>query len=109
MPSLPNLAHAITADPQLWEDFLRICACGGRLAGTASERRAFAYVEAQAEAATGVTGQSLPVAYGGWSLRSASLTVPGGTVAACHPLLRTVATAPGGLTAEVVDLGRGTS
>ena len=28
--------------------------------------------------------------------------------AACHPLVRSIATPPGGLTAEVVDLGRGT-
>src|SRR5260370_35943281 len=28
-------------------------------------------------------------------------------MAACHPLVRTIATPPGGLTAEVMDLGRG--
>ena len=29
-------------------------------------------------------------------------------MAACHPLVRTIATAQDGLTAEVIDLGRGT-
>jgi hypothetical protein len=34
--------------------------------------------------------------------------LPGGATAPCHPLVRTIATPPGGLTAQVVDLGRGT-
>ena len=58
-----DLAGAIAADPQLWRDFLGLCDCGGRLAGSDSEQRAFALVIAQAEAATGVTGQSIPVPY----------------------------------------------
>src|SRR5262249_13621774 len=47
-------------------------------------------------------------AYGGWSAKGASLLLPGGETVPCHPLVRSIATAPGGLTAEVVDLGRGT-
>src|SRR5207253_690414 len=103
-----DLATRIAADRQLWPDFLAICDCGGRLSGTLSEERAFALVESRAQAATGVGGRSIPVAYGGWTARKASLLLPGGLTAACHPLVRSIATPPGGLTAEVVDLGRGT-
>ena len=108
MAANPDVAQAIAADPQLWSDFLDICDCGGRLAGTESERRAFALITARAEAATGVKGQRIAVPYGGWSAATASLTLPGGTSAACQPLVRSVATPPHGLAAEVVDLGRGT-
>ena len=103
-----NLGSVIAADPQLWRDFETICDCGGRLAGTESERRAFAHVTAQGQAATGVAAQSIPVAYGGWSAVTAAVTLPGGGKAPCQPLVRSVATPPGGLKAEVVDLGRGT-
>jgi aminopeptidase YwaD len=96
------------ADRELWADFLAICDCGGRLAGTESEARAFALLEQRAQAATGVRGRSIPVAYGGWTASHASLRLPGGEVVPCHALLRSVATPAGGLTAEVVDLGRGT-
>jgi hypothetical protein len=96
------------ADRELWSDFLSICDCGGRLSGTESERRAFAFIEQRAEVATGVKGRSIPVPYGGWAARHASLKLPDGQVVPCHALLRSVATPIGGLTAEVVDLGRGT-
>src|SRR5262245_31815367 len=97
-----------SADRELWADFLAICDCGGRLAGTESEARAFALIEQRAQAATGVMGRSSPVPYGGWTSRHASLRLPGGERVACHALLRSVATRAEGLTAEVVDLGRGT-
>ncbi len=104
----PDLAKAIAVDEELWPDFLRVCDCGGRLAGTESERRAFALINAQAEVATGVKARSMPVPYAGWSAVKASLTLPGGATAPCQPLVRSVATPPRGLTADVVDLGRGT-
>src|SRR5262249_54742326 len=103
-----DLAATLAADPQIWRDFQALCDCGGRLAGTTSEKRALAYVQAQAEAATGIPCQSIPVPYGGWSARAASLTLADGTSVPCQPLVRSVATPPGGLMAEVVDLGRGT-
>ena len=103
-----DLASVIAADQQLWRDFQALCDCRGRLAGTKGEEYAFDYVRAQAKAATGVAGQSIPVPYGGWSPRAASLTLPGGTTTPCQPLVRSVATPRGGLAAEVVDLGRGT-
>jgi aminopeptidase YwaD len=103
-----DVAARIVSDGELWPDFLAICDCGGRLAGTESEARAFAFVEGRAEVATGVKGRSIPVPYGGWRAKSASLRLPGGAEAPCQALVRSIATPPGGLTAEVVDLGRGT-
>src|SRR5262245_37095493 len=108
MPQTNNIGAQIIADRELWADFNAICDCGGRLAGTESEGRAFAYLEAQAEAATHVRGRSIAVPYGGWSAKNARLRLPGGQWVACHALLRSVATSRAGLTAEVVDLGRGT-
>src|SRR5919197_5482425 len=70
--------------------------------------RAFAFIEQRAQAATGVRGRSIPVDYGGWTARHASLKLPGREAVPCHALLRSVATPASGLTAEVVDLGRGT-
>jgi aminopeptidase YwaD len=103
-----NIGAQVIADRELWADFNAICDCGGRLAGTESEGRAFAFLEARAEAATHVSGRSIAVPYGGWSAKNASLRLPGGQWVTCHPLLRSVATPRAGLTAEVVDLGRGT-
>ena len=103
-----DLAARVGADGELWPNYLAICDCGGRLAGTESEASAFAFLEGCAEVATGVKGRSIPVPYGGWRAKRADLRLPGGAKAACHALIRSVATPPGGLTAEVVDLGRGT-
>lgn len=101
----------IAADPALWQDFEALCDCGGRQAGSRSEQKALALLKARGAASTGRAAQILPVAYGGWSVVRASLhlllrrrlAVP------CKPLVRSIATPPGGLTAEVVDLGRGTA
>jgi hypothetical protein len=71
MTATHDLAGVIASDHQLWRDFEAICECGGRLAGTTSELRAFAHVKVQGQAATGVEGQSIPVPYGGWSARAA--------------------------------------
>ena len=108
MPQTSNIAAQLIADRELWTDFNAICDCGGRLAGTESEGRAFAFLEARAEAATHVRARSIPVPYGGWSAKNASLRLPGGRWVGCHALLRSTATPRAGLTAEVVDLGRGT-
>jgi aminopeptidase YwaD len=108
MQDTSGLLAKVSADRELWPDFLATCDCGGRLAGTESEQRAFALIERRAEAATGVKGRSIPVPYGGWTAKSATLRLPSGAIAACQALVRSIATPRGGLTAEVVDLGRGT-
>jgi len=105
----PRLAGLIAADDGLWRDFNDICDCGGRLAGTQSERKAFALLRERVRAASPAnSGRSIPVPYNGWRARHASLRLSNGAMAACHPLVRTIATAKDGLTAEVIDLGRGT-
>src|SRR6185295_720935 len=105
----PRLAGMIAADDALWRDFNDICDCGGRLAGTPSEKKAFALLRERVRAASPAnSGRSIPVPYLGWRAKRATLRLPDGTMAACHPLVRTIATTGDGLTAEVIDLGRGT-
>ena len=102
-----NLMGRLAADEALWRDFNDICDCGGRLSGTESEKKAFALLRERVRAASPAnSGRSIPVPYNGWQAKSATLKLPGGTFAPCHPLVRTIATP--GLTAEVIDLGRGT-
>lgn len=102
-----NLMGRLAADEALWRDFNDICDCGGRLSGTESEKKAFALLRERVRAASPAnSGRSIPVPYNGWQAKSATLKLPGGAFAPCHPLVRTIATP--GLTAEVIDLGRGT-
>jgi len=104
-----TLAGQLAADTGLWRDFNDICDCGGRLAGTESEKKAFALLRERVRAASPAnSGRSIPVPYNGWRAGRATLRLPDGTMAACHPLVRTIATPADGLTAEVIDLGRGT-
>lgn len=98
----------IAADPTMLEELRTICDFGGRLAGTESERQAMAYVAARGSLASGVPCTTLPVSYGGWRALKAELRLSDGTLASCHPLVRSMPTPPEGLTAEVIDLGRGT-
>ncbi|MBV8393261.1 MAG: M28 family peptidase [Alphaproteobacteria bacterium] len=105
----PAVAARIATDDLLWRDFNDICDCGGRLAGTDSEKRAFALLRERVRAASPAnSGRSIPVPYNGWKARHASLVLANGVGACAHPLVRTIATAEDGLTAEVIDLGRGT-
>jgi aminopeptidase YwaD len=103
-----DLMGRVAADPDLARDFETLCAFGGRLTGTASERLAMDFVAERGARASGVSCQTLPVNYGGWRALGAELRLADGSRAACHPLVRSVATPSEGLTAEVVDLGRGT-
>ena len=104
-----EVAARLAADPDLWRDFNDICDTGGRLAGTESEKKAFALLRERVRAASPAnSGRSIPVPYGGWKAKKASLRLADGTMARCHPLVRSIATAKDGLTAEVIDIGRGT-
>jgi aminopeptidase YwaD len=93
---------------ELWRVFESICDCGGRLAGTQSEKAATSLLKHLGRQATGVECRIEHVLYGGWSALSAELTGPDGVRHACHPLVRSVPTPTSGLEAEVVDVGRGT-
>jgi aminopeptidase YwaD len=103
-----DLAAALADDRHLRSDFLAICDCGPRFVGTPSERRALALIAACGAAASGRRGRAFPIAYAGWSAARGALLLPGGTSAPVHVLTGSIATPPGGLTAEVLDLGRGT-
>ena len=104
----PKLAARIADDGALWRDFEAVCDCGGRLAGTASERQALELVEHLGrKAAGGIAGQRFSVPYRGWSVVRSSLELADGTHVECYPLLRSSATPGQGLKAEVIDLGRG--
>jgi aminopeptidase YwaD len=93
---------------RLWQDFEAICDCGGRQSGTPSEEKATALLKQLGLTASGVQARVENVPYGGWEAVSGALDLPNGRTDPVNPLLRTVATAPEGLTAEVIDLGRGT-
>src|SRR5258708_19145715 len=97
-----DLMGRIAADPDLTRDFEALCSFGGRLAGTESERLAMDFVGERGTRASGVSCQTLPVNYGGWRGLRAGLRFPDGSCAACHPLVRSVATPPEGLAAEGV-------
>lgn len=87
-----------------------LCALGGRFCGTDSETRARAYLRERLAAAAGgpVTAQRLD--YEGWQREACTLVRMGGPDGAlrAESLVRSPAV-PGGLEAEVVDLGRGTA
>lgn len=108
----PDAIATLLADPLLPEVFARLCDCGGRLAGTASERRALDLCRQYGEAAGGYPVTVVPTPYPGWRSTAASLTLvtDGPAVSlTCLPLVRSVNTAPEGIEVEVVSVGRGTS
>src|ERR1041384_7843781 len=102
-------SHSLPTDTssQMWADFNRICDFGGRLAGSESEHSARHALMEMGEAATRVECQCLDVPYRGWKAERCELRLSDGTLLPSNPLVRSGATAPEGLTAEVVDLGRG--
>jgi aminopeptidase YwaD len=104
----PDIRAALANDAGLWRDFATMCDFGGRLSGTDGERQALAFLRERGAQASGVACRALPVPYQGWRVRHARLVLAEGSAAACHPLVRSVATPAAGLSAEVVDLGRGT-
>jgi len=107
--TLPGLLGALAADPALWQDYLDLCRLGGRQAGSASEASALEWVTARLAAidAAGVGIEYSP--YATWRCREAHLDIAGESRAAeFTALLGTAFTAPGGLDAEALDLGRGT-
>jgi aminopeptidase YwaD len=111
----PLLQRIEDGQPALLADFDALCDCGGRLAGTDSERRAcdlalarLAAIAALAPAPTHARAWLEPVDYAGWQAGRCTLALADGTPLACQPLLGSAATPGPGLLAGVVDLGRGT-
>src|SRR5262249_26026821 len=107
MGDFETAAGAIWASQRITEDFTALCACGGRFAGTESELRARERMAGRLAEATGGTVRREPVPYLGWDREPARLTFADGTSVAVCALGRSPATPPGGLKAEVIDLGRG--
>jgi hypothetical protein len=110
MSAFQQVLGSIAADSDLWHEFLAFARCGGRVAGSESERRAAAIVEASLVRLPRIAVRREPIAYDGWRATAASVEVTGDPPRdiACQPLLRAAPTPPEGLVAEVVDLGRGT-
>src|SRR5258706_7710638 len=94
------------SDPLMWADFQALCDLGGRVAGSASEAAALAFVRGRFAAVPGAKVRDDPVDYPGWRYRTAQLTnAMTGVALQCTPLLGTASAA--GVVAEVLDLGLG--
>ena len=107
--TLPHaIAGALATDRLLWPDFLALCDCGGRLAGSPSEAAALALLREAGARATGRDAVVVPTPYGGWTAQAASVTLLDGRRRIPLPCLPLIRSASGSVTAEVVDLGRGT-
>src|SRR5258708_14668935 len=94
------------SDPLMWADFQALCDLGGRVAGSASEAAALAFVGGRLAVVPGAKVRDDAVEYPGWRYRTAQLTnAMTGVALQCTPLLGTASAA--GVVAEVLDLGLG--
>lgn len=109
---MTNDFHAVTdrlrADAGLWSNFSDLCAMGGRMAGSASERLAQEWCFQQLHDISPAARRE-PTAYAGWQCHHSSLqTADGGESLDAVPLLGSAFTPDAGLLAPVLNLGRGT-
>src|SRR4051812_48566980 len=105
---LQAVSDALAADARLWRDFLDLCDCGGRLAGSDSERAALTFARERLAAIDGGATRIETARYAGWRLERARLTLAHEAAPlACKALLGSQSTPPGGVSGEVIDLGRG--
>src|SRR5688500_9610532 len=103
---LRHILGAVRADEAIWADFIALCDCGGRRAGTPSEEQGLKLVRERLEAIRpAVKVERVP--YAAWRVERAWLTLPDGESLTCNPLLGSQTTAGEGVTAEICDLGRG--
>ena len=103
--ALQEVLGTVAADEAMWSDFLALCDCGGRRAGTPSEERGIALVcERLAKIGSEVSVARVP--YAAWRLDRASLDLDGVPLA-CNPLLGSQSTPAAGVAGEVCDVGRG--
>ena len=105
-----GLAEWLRNDRQLWEDFTYLCTLGGRIAGSSGDRAAADYA-ARALDAMGATVTRIEIPFDAWRATRAELRIEGRDRDDALPvraLLRSASTSSGGLSAEIVDLGRGT-
>lgn len=107
--ALLTILGALDADARLWRDFNAVCDCGGRVAGSASEKKALELALTLVGEIDSKNARIETVRYAGWRCREASLQLcAGGSVLRCNPLLGSQSTPHDGLVADVLDLGRGT-
>ena len=106
--TLQSIWDALAADSRLDAEFNRLCDCGGRRAGSASETAAIELLlRLLREISDDACAETVP--YAGWRNDSATLTLmPTRETLACKALLGSQPTPAAGLHAEVIDLGRGT-
>jgi aminopeptidase YwaD len=104
--NLRRIFTALDSDAQLAQDFAALCDCGGRQAGTPSEREALRFA---LERLTAIdrSAHAESIEYAGWRCHDATLALEDGTSLTCNALLGAQSTLKEGLTAEVIDLGRG--
>lgn len=107
---MSDFLQRLSTDDALWSDFLALCDCGGRLAGTPSEAVAQNWCEARLNAVMpGIQVRRDATSYAGWTCSKAELTVAAtGQRLEMTPLLGSAFTPSEGLLLEVIDLGRGT-
>ena len=107
-PDFTMFMGALATDRALWPDFLALCSFGGRLTGSNGEWSARDWAAGRLASVPGATLRRDPVAYTGWTCRTARLTdLATGDDLAVAPLLAAAATPPGGLALDVVDCARG--
>lgn len=104
------LAADVRRSSALLADLGALADCGGRFAGSESEARARRFILDRLRGLAGADVREAPFAYEGWRRRDARLRLLGATPRPlpCHSLIWCPDTPPGGLEAEVVDVGRGT-
>ncbi len=105
---LETVLGRIWASPRIAADHRAICAAGGRFSGTASEARAREWLAARLAVAAGAPVEREAIAYRGWTRGPARVTGADGRDWPAQALGRSPATGEGGLTAPLLDLGRGT-
>src|SRR5258708_24525578 len=94
------------SDRLMWGDLQALWDLGGRVAGSASEAAALAFVGGRLAVVPGAKVRDDAVEYPGWRYRTAQLTnAMTGVALQCTPLLGTASAA--GVVAEVLDLGLG--
>lgn len=94
----------LAADPRLNADFESICGFGGRVQGTDSAARAFAWTLDRLREMGPAVDE--PVRYVGWTCLRSELSLDGAALPHV-PLFGSAATGAQGLELDVLDLGRG--
>ena len=105
-----EIITAIRDSAEIMEDFAALTGCGGRLAGSDSERAARALLRARLADVPGAETRGHEFTYRRWACESRALerTAPGpARMLPCHPLVWSGETPSEGIEAEVIDLGRG--